>query len=240
MNLYDAVVGIYENEILLLERREQGDSDVVISTRIPMEDVDSLYMHTCLLSGTLILHTEAKNVEIGFNTVSEDIVQRAISLIRRLKPGTSRVKSHGLPALEYSLKTMEPCYVNAVNKFREEEEKFTLAAYQPSLKYRIPREFDWAPLKLLGLTEPVQSGFVVLAHPEELVIIHRTYYTSRPSSECYAFSYHYLPLASLNEMSRCSTGGPYPGLKLDTGLTAPVFPFDPDNQSLKDLQMCFS
>jgi hypothetical protein len=241
MNLYDAVIAVFEDRILYLERKERihgidGTEEYTAETLIPMDMVKSVTMYTCLLRGELTLHTRSRDILIPFNTVSEDTILNTVRLIRSLIVRGDGPVSLDLPAREYSLTTMEHGFVNMIKGICARDESLRPAAYQRDLTYRIPRSFSWAPMNSLGLKERLLSTFAVLGNAGELVVVHRRFYPGRASSECYAYTYHFIPAASLERVIRCPTDGPYPGLMLDTGSRAPVFPVDPENPEIRALE----
>ena len=82
MNLYDSVVGIFEKEIILLERKTRGQKEFHELSRIDMTGITAIHKKICLLKGQLIILTKDKPLSIGYNTISDDIIDSAISLIR--------------------------------------------------------------------------------------------------------------------------------------------------------------
>ena len=241
MNLYDAVIAVFRDRILYLERKERVDEiseleEFAVESLISLEKVKSVTMYTCLLMGELTLHTRSRDICIPFNTVSEDIILNTVGIIRSLIADNRGEVLLNLPVREYSLGNMEHGFVNAVGRMCGRDKSLHPAAYQKDLKYRIPRSFSWTVLNRFRLKERILSTFAVLGNSRELVVIHRRFYPGRASAEAYAYTYYFIPAASLRKVSRCSTDGPFPGLMLDTGIIAPVFPVDPDNPDICALE----
>ena len=86
MNLYDYVVSLYQEELLILER--VGDA-VRLETFL-YRDIQCLRYRKSLLKGNLHLVMPGKVFDLPFNTVSEDIMQRLVDLIRQQYTNTDR------------------------------------------------------------------------------------------------------------------------------------------------------
>jgi hypothetical protein len=81
MNLYDYVVNLYTGDILILERTGIG-GDSVKSYNFQYEAISFLDCSEELLSGILNLYMPEKHFKLPFNTVSSDIIQQLINIIR--------------------------------------------------------------------------------------------------------------------------------------------------------------
>lgn len=78
MDLYDYMVSLYEEDMVVLERIEH---EVRVRT-IRYRDVRHLSMREELLRGTVHLGVAAENYDLPFNTVSGDIMRRLVDIIR--------------------------------------------------------------------------------------------------------------------------------------------------------------
>jgi hypothetical protein len=78
MDLYDYMVSLYEEDMVVLERIEH---DVRVRT-IRYRDVQHLSMREELLRGTVHLGVAAEDYDLPFNTVSGDIMRRLVDIIR--------------------------------------------------------------------------------------------------------------------------------------------------------------
>ena len=78
MDLYDYVVSLYEQDMLVLERVEH---EVQVHT-IRYRDVQHLSLREELLRGTVRLGIAAGGYELPYNTVSGEVMQRLVDLIR--------------------------------------------------------------------------------------------------------------------------------------------------------------
>lgn len=77
-HLYDRVVALYEDELLVLERAGDG----VRMTACLLGDIRHLSMHRSLLSGNLHLGLPHGSIDVAYNTVSDKLMQRLAALVR--------------------------------------------------------------------------------------------------------------------------------------------------------------
>ena len=79
MNMYDYMVTLYETDMVIFER----DGDDVRSQTFFYRDVHLLRYGTTLLRGNLHLGMVGKVYDLPFNTVSSDVMQKLVDLIRQ-------------------------------------------------------------------------------------------------------------------------------------------------------------
>jgi hypothetical protein len=70
MDLYDYVIGMYEDYIYLLERKEH----TVIESKIPYGEIEMVEDFRNLLYGKLTIFTAGRSIRIFYNTVGGDII----------------------------------------------------------------------------------------------------------------------------------------------------------------------
>jgi hypothetical protein len=78
MDLYDYMVSLYEEDMVVLEREERE----VKARTIRYRDVQHLSLRDELLRGTVHLGVPEEPYDLPFNTVSGDIMRRLVSLVR--------------------------------------------------------------------------------------------------------------------------------------------------------------
>ena len=233
MDLYDLVIGIFKTEILILERKTRGRETYVELDRIESDCISSICKYDCLLSGTLTIHTLKRSIIISYNTVSERIIDSAITLIRRILSHIKIVT--GFDALPYDLDNMEFRFVNITNRILQVDNSLQLIAYQPNLFSRIPREFKWEFFNRLGLTEQALSSFIILTDSKELVIVHRYFFLKRKSTDSYARFFYYIPYDSITEIKTFTQLNGISGVKLKTELLDLLLKADVGNKPLNSL-----
>lgn len=83
MDLYDYVVTLSADRIVILQRVETGIGTEVRSDKCSYRDVQCIEYVEDLLDGRLRLFMPGRRVELPFNTVSSEIMQHVVELIRR-------------------------------------------------------------------------------------------------------------------------------------------------------------
>lgn len=83
MNLYDFVVNLYQDELLILQRVE---NDIRVET-FAYRDVQCLRYEAMLLRGNLHLIVPERVFDLPFNTVSSAVMLRLVALIRQRYTG---------------------------------------------------------------------------------------------------------------------------------------------------------
>jgi len=78
MDLYDYLVSLYEDDMLILHRVGHD----VTSETCRYRDVRHLCMERCLLRGVIRLGLPGRSIELVYNTVSDRLMQRLANLIR--------------------------------------------------------------------------------------------------------------------------------------------------------------
>jgi hypothetical protein len=78
VDLYDYVVALYADELLVLERARGG----VTSTTCRIRDIRHLSVHRSLLRGNVHIGLPSGPIDVPYNTVSEKLMQRLATLIR--------------------------------------------------------------------------------------------------------------------------------------------------------------
>ena len=124
-DLYDAVVGIYEDYVLILRR--SGTS--VGETRVDIRQVQAISNTLCLLKGELRLYTDTMVFLIVYNTVSEDVIRNATSLIHSLQH--AETKPLGLTPLSHDSESIGILFHNLVTKIEKTDQDAQLVAFQP-------------------------------------------------------------------------------------------------------------
>jgi hypothetical protein len=194
MHLYDAVIGIFETSILILNRND----DKVIQTRLKLNHIHAIDNTIQLLHGEVCLYTDYGCIKIEYNAVSEHIIEQAINLIRELSNYPKRALK--LRSLDYDVKTIDYLFVNLINREKELDSKIKLVAYQPKL--------DLHPSK--GLFGKIISSFfrkynltctAFLTNGNELIIINRTAPLVEKEDHNYSYSYIYLPIYKIDSVT---------------------------------------
>jgi len=83
MDLYDYVVSLYEDDMVVLQRVERE----VIAREIPYRDISYVRLREELLRGTVHLGVPGQPYDLPYNTVSSDVMRRLVGIIRERYQG---------------------------------------------------------------------------------------------------------------------------------------------------------
>lgn len=191
MHLYDAVVAVFHNYVLLLYRF--GDS--VKEMRVNSNELQAIDITQALLSGKLKLYTDTRIFTISYNTVSQKIIDKAARIIRAQQNYPEYQTK--LSPMSYNINTIEHLYVNLLNRLKQNEPDTELIAYQPNIKLS----------KRKGLSAVLQkkpdircTAFV--SNKREIIIISRTSAYKKQNDVQYSYTYTYLPISKIRSIKR--------------------------------------
>ena len=128
MDLYDYVIGLYENRIYILERLEND----VKETKILYDEIEGLENFVDILLGRFTIFLNDRKVVIPYNAVSDQIINSMIRIIRDRYIGKSYQKLHS-PYDGEKNNIKETLYINLLDQMRVSNEKFEITVIQPSI-----------------------------------------------------------------------------------------------------------
>jgi hypothetical protein len=127
MDLYDYVVSLYEEELIVLQRVERG----VRERRIAYRDVQYLQVREDLLRGRLDLGVPGDRYELPYNTVSHELMGRVAGVVRERYLGPDDAPTD-LPASSRG-EGLSFYFERLLREERETEVPATLLLAQPEL-----------------------------------------------------------------------------------------------------------
>lgn len=187
MHLYDAVVGIFENHVILLYRF--GDS--VKEQKINNKDLEAIDVTQALLSGKLKFYTDTRIFTVCYNTVSQHVITKAINIIRAQQ--NYPIHNSKLKPMSYSINTIEYLYVNLLNKLKQNNSDAELVAYQPNIVL---------PKKGLLFKKPDIRCTAFVSNKREIIIISRTSAFKKQNDVQYSYTYTYLPISKIKSVRK--------------------------------------
>ncbi len=193
MHLYDMVVGIFADYILILQR----DINRVVEYKLALKDIIYFTQTECLLSGELIFITASKHVCINYNTVSHELISRFLRLIRNFQPKTALNTSFS--PIDYTYNNIDILYYNLLKEMKKDEPANNLVAYQPN--FTIPRKKTMLQILLAALTQSSSSvSTIFVANPYELIIIDRSSQYKGKKDTQYSYTFTYIPLDKIRKI----------------------------------------
>ena len=129
MDLYDYVVGMFEEYICVLKR---------IGDRVQEQKIYYTHIHAvkniqALLKGEVYFYTNNEIMTIKYNTVSQDVISAMIDIVRSKYMG-KKARKLDMENIPYSIQTIEYLYVHLINRLKQNEEGIKLVAYQPNIQ----------------------------------------------------------------------------------------------------------
>ena len=127
-DLYDYVIGLYQNSIYILERLEND----VKETKILYDEIEGLENYVDILSGKFTIFLNDRKIIIPYNAVSKQIINRMIRIIRERYIGKYYQKLHS-PYDKEKNNIKEVLYINLLSRMQVNGETFDITVIQPSI-----------------------------------------------------------------------------------------------------------
>jgi len=198
MDLYDYVIGLYEDHIYILERLEKD----VKETKVFYDEIEGLENYTDILIGKFTIFLNDRKVIIPYNAVSKKIINSMIKIIRDRYTGKSYQKLQSPYDYDYDKEKIiikETLFINLLDEMRADNEKFDLAVIQPAVRLQKIRERK----RLKALQFLFRKKLLVTLHlasnSEILVISRGTPFKTR-ADDMYSRSYLYIPIEKLQSI----------------------------------------
>lgn len=190
MDLYDFVIGVYGEYLLILKR----NNDQVETFELNFRDIVALKNSIYFLAGTVTFYLAQDTISFHYNTVSEPILQKLIDLVR-----DRYTQNSGLMDLETlnnePVKGIDDLYVNLLYRYENAEEPFKVLAIQPSVK-SIPIDHNFGEKvihKVNLFRESLLCNTMFLTSEKELLVVTRGKTFKRPSIALYSKDFTYIP-----------------------------------------------
>lgn len=226
MDLYDYLVSLYEEELVILERVDHS----VRSQTIPYRDVRHLILRDALLQGSLHLAMPGRAYDLPFSTVSRDVMVRVVDLIRERyvpageeRPDIAPVEVRGLSFY----------FEGLLSEMRASGTDMQPVAAQADTPMHIHERATWRRL-LFGIVDKRLLESVHLTDGRELEIISRGQHYAYRWQAIYGRHVSFIPIAHLERVEWQDEG---PGsaiirLTLGTGGGSCEYRFTLDNPTL--------
>ncbi len=198
MDLYDYVIGLYEDHIYILERLEKDVKETVIS----YAEMEALENFVDVLTGKFTIFLHDRKVIIPYNAVSREIINRMMRIIR----DRYTVKSYQRLASPYDCdseksRITETRYRNLLNELREEKENFDITVIQPSVMLHTMNGGIRQKVLQYLYSERL-LGSIYLANQSEVLVISRgtPFKTRKDVISCNSHSHLYIPIEKLQNI----------------------------------------
>lgn len=191
MDLYDYVLGVYEEYLLILKRNSKNIEVIEIN----FKDVIAITNSRDILLGIVTFYLSKKIITFNYSVVSSDIIENLLKLIRERYVEKNDFIFKGL--LDYNLiKGVDDLYINLLRQFAKPEDPFKVLAIQRSIK-AIPI-YTNITKKIIDLVniykENLHQNTMYLTNEKELLIVTRGKTFSRPNVSVHRYYFTYIPI----------------------------------------------
>jgi len=192
MNLYDYLVSLYGDDLVILERTGE---DRVVTETFAYRDILLLRLTENLLQGNLHLGLRDKAYDLPFNTVGKDLMNRVVDLIRKryLDPAAPVAPPPESPLMEGELSFL---FAGLLRAGRSREPEQRVLAWQPEAALGTHEASALRSL-LLGMIDMRLLESLHLSNGRELKIISRGRTYKYRGQAIYGIDSCYIPTANL-------------------------------------------
>lgn len=195
-HLYDYVIALYEEYIYILKRV----GNEVEQMQVLYHDIECVENFVDLLDGKFTLYLHDKKIEIRYNSVSEDIIQEILHLIRgkyaQEMCNHSKLDSISLDFKNIKFKRMDDVYRTLLNQLKREGSCGSIIAMQPSFKIRTENSHRIKKLYQILIYKKLLSS-LYLVNSKELIIISRGKYIKNFREAVYSYAHVFIPLGNI-------------------------------------------
>lgn len=197
MDLYDYVIGVY-NEYLLILKKHSKSLDVL---KIKFNDIVAITNSNELLNGNVIFYLSKKIISFHYNSVSIDIIHHLLKLVREKYTQNSNLIMEDPP--DYNLlQGVDDLYINLLHHFANPEDQFRVLAIQRSIK-AIP-SYTTITKKIIEFVNIYRQNLLqstmYLTNEKELLIISRGKTFGRSNTAVHRYDLTYIPISKITNI----------------------------------------
>lgn len=193
MDLYDYVVGAYEEYICILKRIEHTVEKSIVRYR----DVEGICLFRKFLRGTCTLCLKNGEAVLPFNVVSIATMTAFVGLVRQRYMTESERPVPGCQPLDSSIPEM--LFVNLTRELKESGEKFQTVAYQPEMPVLFKKETFSERIAHIRRPQRIPAALHLISD-RELLIIQRELAAKKTRENEYGYTFTYLPLSKIRDI----------------------------------------
>ncbi|MFZ5967275.1 MAG: hypothetical protein ACOYVK_08870 [Bacillota bacterium] len=235
MNLYDYVIGMYEDFIYILERKD----NIVEETKLAYGEIEGIHILNDLLLGELTLYLTNRVIKIRYNTVSQDLITKLIKIIRDRY--TNNIYRKVKNAYELNeLKKTDVLFSNLLNEMEKNDDTFNMIIVQPTTKLKSKNDNILQKIFRI-ITGEKLLNCLHLINEKELVVVTRGKLIKKRKDVIYSYSLTYIPLEKLHDVVR-SNDAHYNNLKklhFKTYNHAFMFYYEEGNKQIEEIYRDF-
>ncbi|MDF3001604.1 MAG: hypothetical protein K0Q48_1723 [Bacillota bacterium] len=190
MDLYDYVIGLYEDSIYILKRVDQH----VEESRVYYSKIEGIEDHRRLLKGTLTIFLDRNKLVIPYNTVSSNIIVKLIGIIReKFTQKSFEINSEFDPGEDFGVEVL---YRNMLKDIKPIIPDIRVCAVQRSIPLKLARG-NFAERIGHFLSRPILLNSLHLTNNKELIVFTRGRAIIKKGKANYDYSTIYIPIEKL-------------------------------------------
>lgn len=193
-DLYDYVIGLYQNSIYILERLEND----VKETKILYDEIEGLENYIDILSGKFTIYLNDRKIIIPYNAVSKQIINKMIRIIRDRYIGKNYQKLHS-PYDKEKNNIKELLYINLLSRMQVNGETFDITVIQPSIMLQKNKKGIRHNV-LQFLYREILLSSLHLANESEILVISRGKPFKMRKEAIHSYSHIYIPIEKLQSI----------------------------------------
>jgi hypothetical protein len=190
MDLYDYVIGLYEDHIYILKREDKQ----VEERSVYFDEINGIEALSRLLAGTLTIYLTDGKIEIPYNLVSNNVVMKLVGLIRNRY--SKKTYEDNDPYCFDNNPAVETLFTNLLFKMKSEED-LRICAVQRSIPLKLNKANFFEQLKYF-ITPRKLFNTLHLSNSRELIILTRGKAFKEGRVPNYAYAITYLPFERLS------------------------------------------
>lgn len=227
MDLYDYVIGMYEDYGCILKRNE----DKVEEIRFYYNEVESIENHRSLLLGKLSIHLKNNTLIIPYNAVSIEIIFELIKIIRdRYVSKTYEINSE---FSRYENVEIEDLYKNLIKDRESHGDVFPIQVFQPAIN--LNDNNVKLGQKILGfIREKLLLATIHLLNDREVLIINRGKLINLGKKPVNSYNFIYMPIEKIDKIKfeECKEYNNIQTVFIETKVSKFMCYFDEKNEKL--------
>lgn len=229
MDLYDYVIGMYEDHGYILKRKD-GEVEKI---RFYYNEVQSIENHRSLLLGRLSIHLKNDTITIPYNAVSIEIVFELVKIIR------DRYVSNTYEGISKISKNenvkIEDLYENLIKERESQGDIFPIRVFQPAIN--LNNNNLRLGQKILGIIRGKSLlATMHLLNEKELLIINRGELINFGKKAIHSYNFIYVPIEKIDNIKfeECKEYNNIQTVFIETKVNKCMCYFDERNENLKE------
>jgi len=193
MDLYQYVIGMYDNYVYILER----NGKTVLETKFLYGEIEGIENFTDLLLGRLTIYLKDRKVKVNYSSVSEDII---INLIKIIRDRYTKKIYKEMPMYNKECENLDTLYINLLHSMKSRGDLMNISAVQPTIKVKATNQSILKKL-LYSLNQQKLLSSIHLSNDKELLVLSRGKAFKFRSDTILSYSLTYIPIEKIQTIT---------------------------------------